>query len=147
MKQKVLTAMSKVLRPLVRIALKNGIMYSEFVGEIRATYLECARAIALENGREPTAARLRLMTGLPSIDVARLASTDANAEADSAGPTGASGNFHTLSATVLSAWHTGPMYTHAYGIPIELPLRDAKESRASRRSLASRIRTQTRKTS
>lgn len=122
-KHNLLAAARTVLRPLVRIALRNGLLYSDFAKEVREAFIEGAQALAVEGGREPSAMRIRLMTGLPSTDVARL-SKERTAEG------GADDqirfDLHTVAASVMSAWHSESGYVFAYGLPVDLPIRAPK---------------------
>jgi len=122
-KLNLLAAVRTVLRPLVRVALRNGLLYSDFAKEVREAFIEGARALSVESGREPSAMRLRMMTGLPTVDLAR--SRDREADAGEPDSTSRS-DLHTVAASVLSAWHTEAGYVFAYGIPGDLPLRAPK---------------------
>jgi hypothetical protein len=125
MKHNLLAAIRQILRPIIRIGLRNDVMYGDFVNEVRAAYVEVARDLSREHGREPTDMRVRLMTGLPSSDVnwARRVSDEEDAAPDEAGQ-----DSHTVAATVLSAWHSESEYAQLYGIPTELPLDAAKDN-------------------
>jgi hypothetical protein len=123
-KQNLLRAARTVLRPLVRIALRNGLLYSDFTKEVREAFIEGAQALAVESGRAPSTMRIRLMTGLPSTDVARLSqerTTEGGAADDQVRM-----DLHTVAASVMSAWHSESGYVFAYGLPVDLPIRASK---------------------
>lgn len=125
-KHNLLAAARSVLRPLVRIALRNGLLYSDFTQEVREAFIEGARALAAESGRTPSEMRLRLMTGLPTKDVARI-SKDIGTSGDPPDEAVRT-DLHTVAASVLSAWHTESSYVFAYGLPFDLPLYAPKGS-------------------
>jgi hypothetical protein len=119
MKHNLLAAIRQILRPVIRIALRNDVMFGDFTNEVRAAYVEVARELARVHGREPTDMRLRLMTGLPSSDVNWAHRVN---EERASAPEVPGQDSHTVAATVLSAWHSEPDYSQLYGIPTELPL-------------------------
>lgn len=125
-KHNLLVAVRAVLRPLVRIAIKQGVMHADLAIELRSTFLEVARELATAGGREPSEMRLRMLTGLSTADV-RMAVSQAG-ESTAAAQSGM--DSHTLAALVLSSWHAEDKYAVLYGLPIELPLRapDGKPS-------------------
>jgi hypothetical protein len=135
MKHNLLATLRQVLRPLVRIALKNDVMFGDFANELRAAYLEVARDLSHEHGREPTEMRLRLMTGLPSSDLTWARRHD---EQNEAAASDVRTDTHTIAATVLSVWHSDGDYALLYGIPSELPL-TAPRGQTSFSNLVSRV--------
>ena len=135
MKHNLLATLRQVLRSLVRIALKNNVIHGDFANELRAAYLEVARDMAREYGREPSEARLRLMTGLPSSDIHW---TKHQLEDEGRSSDGARADLHTIAATVLSAWHSEADFAMLYGVPIELPL-TAERGQRSFAELVARI--------
>lgn len=118
-KHNLLMALRVVLRPLVRIAIKQGVMQADLARELRTTCLEVARELSIAEGREPSEMRLRMMTGMSSSDLRMGGSQEAERASEGAGTV----NSHTLAALVLSSWHSGEKYAVVYGVPIELPLR------------------------
>ena len=117
-KHNLLAAFGKILRPIVRIAIRNGVMHTDFAKEVRVAFLDAARDLSIENGRTPTETRVRLMTGLSTSDAAaaREMSESTRGEADSRLDT------HTAAAMVLSAWLNEGGYSAIYGVPLELSL-------------------------
>jgi len=118
-KHNLLVAVRAVLRPLVRIAIKQGVMHADLARELRSTFLEVARELAAAGGREPSEMRLRMLTGLSTADVRMAVSQEGEGEARAESGM----DSHTLAALVLSSWHAEDKYAVLYGLPIELPLR------------------------
>jgi hypothetical protein len=117
-KHNLLMALRTVLRPLVRIAIRQGVMHADLAKELRTTCLEVAREVSIAEGREPSEMRLRMMTGMSTADLRMGASQEGQTSAVTDGV-----DSHTLAAMVLSTWHAGEKYAVVYGVPIELPLR------------------------
>jgi hypothetical protein len=135
MKHNLLATLRQVMRPLIRIAMKNDVTFGEFTNELRSAHLEVARDLAREHGREPSEMRLRVMTGLPSSDISWARSYDEQVAAASGD---ARTDMHTIAATVLSTWHSDGDYAQIYGIPSELQL-TAPRGQVSVTDLVSRV--------
>jgi hypothetical protein len=127
-----LAAFGRVFKPLVRIAMKNGVMHPDFSRQVRTAYLEVARETVAANGRPATEQRLRLMTGLSSSEVSHLRDVSDRSKASD------SPDIHNVVASVLTAWHNEPGYTFVYGVPTELP-RVSEDGRPSITSLVQKF--------
>ena len=64
--------MRKVLRPLVRLLLANGISYPQLVEMLKHLYVELAVRDFPVSGKEQTDSRISLLTGIYRKDVKRL---------------------------------------------------------------------------
>ena len=64
----VLSAFTKLMRPLVRILLKNGIAYGEFAEVVKRLYVE----VTASSMRPISEAKIAIKTGLSRTEVARL---------------------------------------------------------------------------
>ncbi|HEX4266762.1 MAG TPA: DUF6502 family protein [Steroidobacteraceae bacterium] len=115
-KEAVLNVFAALIRPLMRVAFEYGISASEIAGTVRRTYVQALEAKLVEQNRPPTDARLAAVAGLPKSDVTAL--RDALR----------SGSPHGLRAgvsldqltTLLTAWHTHPNFSGAYGLALDL---------------------------
>jgi hypothetical protein len=108
-----ISAYRKIMAPLVRILLKNGVSYGEFSEMLKNVFVEVAERDMGMPGRKPSQARVAILTGLTRKEVAKQKETIARGDLVEAS------NLNRVTR-VLEAWHTDPEYTGAYGLPIEL---------------------------
>lgn len=109
----------RVLRPLVRILVRAGVRYDEFLELIRRIYVETAVRDGLGDGVPLTRARVSISTGVARRDVDRFVDKE-----DELPPVGKSLTRSLME--VLHEWHTNPQFVGPYGIPLELELGNAK---------------------
>jgi hypothetical protein len=110
-----LQAIRRVLRPLIRILVRSGVRYDEFLEVVRGVYVESAVRDGLGEGIKPTRARVSLSTGVPRRDVDRFIDTEGSASTFQKSLT------RTL-MELLHKWHTDPQFVGPYGIPLELEM-------------------------
>ena len=109
----------RVLRPLIRILVRAGVRYDEFLELVRRVYVETAVRDGLGDGVPLTRARISISTGVARRDVDRFIDRE-----DSIPPIGKSMT-RTL-MEVLHIWHTDPQFVGPYGIPLELEMNAPK---------------------
>src|SRR5688500_19020670 len=114
-----LYAFRRVLRPLIRILVRSGVRYDEFLELVRGVYVESAVRDGLGDGSVPTRAKMSVSTGVPRRDVDRFIDNDG------ALPPVTKSLAATLSE-VLNMWHTDPQFVGPYGIPLELEVSGQK---------------------
>jgi hypothetical protein len=114
-----LYAFRRVLRPLIRILVRSGVRYDEFLELVRGVYVESAVRDGLGDGSVPTRAKISVSTGVPRRDVDRFIDNDG------ALPPVTKSLAATLSE-VLNMWHTDPQFVGPYGIPLELEVNSQK---------------------
>ncbi len=102
-----------VVRPLVRILLRQGISYAEFADILKAVYVEVAVSDFKVEGKRGTKSRIAVITGLTRKEVSRVIEI-AGTEKE-----GARSNLNRL-ARVLAGWHTDPDFIGPYGMPLEI---------------------------
>jgi hypothetical protein len=105
----------RILRPLVRILVRSGVRYDEFLELVRRVFVETAVRDGLGDGVPLTRTRVSISTGVPRRDVDRFIDKE-----DSIPQVGKS-----LTRTlieVLHEWHTDPQFVGPYGIPLELEM-------------------------
>jgi len=130
-KEAVLNVFAALIRPLMRVAFEYGISASEIAGTVRRTYVQALEAKLLEQKRPPTDARLAAVSGLPKSDVSALRDALRSGAPHSMRP----GVSLDQLTTLLTAWHTHPNFSGAYGLAMDLdvvpvpasPRRDFKE--------------------
>jgi hypothetical protein len=98
LKQQVLNAFLLVMRPIVRILLRYGIGYREFVEVTKTAYVDVASSDFGIRGRPTNISRVAVMTGLTRKEVKRLRDRIASGESRIAVKT-------TPLADVLHHWH------------------------------------------
>lgn len=69
--QTITTAIVRILRPLVRILLKNGISYRTFADIARSQFVEIAQKEFGVEGRKQSVSRIAVITGLTRKEVRR----------------------------------------------------------------------------
>jgi hypothetical protein len=128
-KEFVLPAFTKLMRPLVQILLRNGIAFGEFAEILKRLYVETAVSTFNATRSPITESKVALATGLPRTDVARLlGEPPLDIEALEA-QTNRVGR-------ILTCWHQEPDFTGPYGFPLELPF----EADLGRRSFVELVR-------
>ena len=79
---KLLDAARRILYPLVRILLRNGIPSDAMTELVRQTYVDVAESEFAIDGKRQTTARISVITGLNRKEVARLRGSVALSEDD-----------------------------------------------------------------
>ena len=89
-------AVRSVLRPLVRILLRNKVDVWTLVETVKQIYVDIAAKEFPAGERKPTVSRVSLLTGLTRKEVSRLWDSDESADADSAR--------YSRAARVITGW-------------------------------------------
>src|SRR4051812_1233677 len=118
-REHLLETFRRVLRPLVRILVRAGVRYDEFLDLIRRVYVETAVRDGLGDGVPLTRSRVSISTGVARRDVDRFIDKE-----DDMPPMGKSMTRSLME--VLHEWHTNPHFVGPYGIPLELELGQTK---------------------
>lgn len=113
-------AIRTLLRPLVRILLRNGMPFRAFAEHAKKAYVDAAmQELALED-RKPSLARASVITGLTRKEVSRLAAQEA--------PDPGTTERYNRAARVVSGWVRDRRYHDARGRPASLPLEGGRAS-------------------
>jgi hypothetical protein len=112
-------AAQAILRPVVRILLRNGIPFAAFAEMARRVYVEVAEKEFSLPGRRQTVSRISTLTGLTRKDVARI-----QAEETPAAP---AERFH-RPARVIGGWVRERRYHDKRGRPADLPMEGESRS-------------------
>jgi Family of unknown function (DUF6502) len=114
-KHNLLAAFAYLLRPLVRIAIRNGVLFPEFCGMAQDAYVRVAAYQLRQSGRDANADAISVMTEVGASDVSELlgAPDDARLNEVEAKINAA--------ARVLVGWHTDRDYIGPYGLVRDLP--------------------------
>lgn len=122
-KQALFGAILKLLRPLVRILLRNGVPFRGFAELAKWVYVDVAKREFGIEGRKQSDSRVSIITGLTRKDVRRLGET---AELDNAEML----DRYNRAARVISGWVRDPEFVDRSGNPLDLAI-DAGEVRFS----------------
>lgn len=120
LKLSVLAAYKRLLRPLVRILLRNNVSFSEFSEIAKNVYVEVAASDFELAKADMPEGRIAILTGLTRKEVDRLVHERGRQESEY------ESNLNRI-ARILSGWHTDPQFTGPYGLPLDLPF-DADSS-------------------
>ena len=119
-KQGLLTAYRRLLKPLVRILIRNGVTYGEFSEAAKLAYIDsiCEDDFLAKDAQAPE--HISALTGLSVVDVNVLL------EKRSLPAVPLNTNLDQL-VGLIHEWNTSPEFTGPYGIPLELKLEGSKE--------------------
>ncbi|MDH4396883.1 MAG: DUF6502 family protein [Limnobacter sp.] len=111
-----LRAIRRVLRPLVRLMLKNGITYPMVLEDLKQLFVEVAEAEFKLEGKAQTDSRLTVLTGVHRKDVKRIRdqnSGDCQFQSVNLKPN--------LGAQVVAQWLGNPLFLTSNDLPLALP--------------------------
>ncbi len=111
------SAVLKLLRPLVRIFLRNNIPYGIFADLAKRVYVSVASEDFGIPGKKQTDSRISIITGLNRKEVRRVKSLPQLTEEGVA----ILGRYH-RAARVISGWVRDAHFSDDFGQPAELPL-------------------------
>ncbi|OOZ39482.1 hypothetical protein BOW53_11255 [Solemya pervernicosa gill symbiont] len=97
-------AVLRLLRPLVRILLRNGISYGEFTDLSKQVYIDVAERDFVLPGKKQTVSRISILTGLSRKEVARIQKLDAPSDH-------LAKHKHNRAARVISGWMTDERFS------------------------------------
>jgi len=132
-KDSLLSAFRYLLKPLVRLALKNSVGYPEFGDALKRAYVDVASKQIRAFGREVTSEGISLIAGITSVEVQEVIRSDSGVKIDRAVRV-----TNPLPA-VLGGWHTDVRFTGPYGVLRDLefaPERSTPDGNASFTDLA-----------
>ena len=124
-----LLAIRKVLRPLVRLCLGNGVTYPMLLEELKQVFVKVADSEFPLDGKPQTDSRITLLTGVHRKDVHRI-----RAEAASI-PT----IKPNLSSQVIAQWLAGEGFQDAAGLPRRIQKTIADGGELSFEALVARV--------
>jgi len=118
------TAISQILRPLVRILLRNGISCGSFEEMVRKAYVDEAFAQAQRNNIKATISSVSAETGLSRKEVKRLTEVDLSDSKNTE-------QKYNRAIRVISGWLNDPQYAYEEGNPRALSMDSGLDSEAS----------------
>jgi len=105
----------RILRPLVRILLRNGVAYGTFSDITKKIYTDVAFDEFSLDGKKQTVSRVAILTGLTRKEVKRLHEMDSP---ESAGEE----KHYNRAIRVISGWINDPLYCSKDHVPLPLPI-------------------------
>ena len=108
-------AVTRVLKPLVRLLLRNGISYGAFADIAKRVYVEVADSDYTISGKKQTVSRVSILTGLSRKEVKRVQELPDMEE------TGLDEKYN-RAARVISGWIRDKEFQDSEGNPITLPI-------------------------
>lgn len=109
-----LSALRRVMRPLVRLMLRKGVTYTMFTDLLKEVFVDVAHREFRLDDTPPTDSRISLLTGVHRKDVRRLRSEGDTVFA-------ALPENITLGAQLVNVWTTSPSFCSAPGQALALP--------------------------
>ncbi|MBN9549124.1 MAG: hypothetical protein J0H31_09650 [Alphaproteobacteria bacterium] len=107
------SALNRVLRPLVRLAIKCGVTFPTFVDLLRQIYVNVAEHEFTLPDKQQTDSRVSLLTGVHRKEVSRLRGAGA--------PVRVIPESVSRTSAIVARWLADPLFTDAQGAPLPLP--------------------------
>jgi len=124
-KKALAVSVRRLLRPLVKIMLREGFTYSQFASIARMAFVDTATKDFVEKGVKSSSTSICALTGLTPDELERTVSDQELFEgsylADTATPAG----------RVLHGWYNDKDYVGPYGFPFEIPFSEGARSIAA----------------
>jgi hypothetical protein len=114
LKGALLAAFRRLLRPLVRILLRNSVGFAEYVEISRQVFVDVASHDFDEPKKNVSQARIAIVTGMTRKEIGRVIAQEKNRHGDLGSNLG-------RVMKVLTGWHTDPEFNGPYGLPLEVP--------------------------
>jgi hypothetical protein len=121
-KENLLAAFRYLLKPLVRLAVKNAVSFPEFSEALKYAFFDVAAKQIRASGKEPTEEGISLITGVQTSEVQELMHLEIGSKF------GNSAQSPNPLPTVLGGWHTDVRFTGPYGVLRDLELIPGKNS-------------------
>lgn len=108
-------ALFRLLRPLVRVLLRQGMTFDEFSEVGKRVYIDVAEQDFRLEGRKQTISRISMLTGVQRKEVSRLQKLKLEPDTD------LDSNYN-RGVRVTSGWRRDREFSHANGDPKALPM-------------------------
>lgn len=115
------STVGRILRPLVRILLRNGISYGTFADLAKREFLDVAAREFSVKGRKQTVSRIAVLTGLTRKEVKRLSEQEPSADRSSA-------DRYQRAARVVAGWRRDGAFLDPEGVPAVLSIGGTENS-------------------
>ena len=115
------SALRRLLVPLVRVLLRNGVSFGDFAEHAKKTFVDVATEDFTVAGRKPSISRTAVLTGLTRKEASRLSQLDATSLETSS-------HRYNRAARVISGWVRDSDFADEFGAPAMLKLDGGKHS-------------------
>jgi hypothetical protein len=119
--QALAAAVSRLLRPLIRTLLRQGMSFNEFSDLARRVYVDVALREFQIPGKKQTISRVSILTGLTRKEVQRLCQSDADYDP-------AAAERYNRAARVIAGWVRDADFNDTKGAALALPLDESDQS-------------------
>jgi hypothetical protein len=120
-KPKFVEAFRRLLQPLVRILLRNGVSFAEFVETTKEVFVEESIKDCWERSGDCSISRISVVTGLTRREVGKIVGSWAEDAGDS------DRSRMARISRMLTGWSTDPHYVGPYGWPVDVPFDSTTE--------------------
>jgi hypothetical protein len=114
-KATLLAAFKPLMRPLIRILVRNGVSFGEFSELLKTVFVESAQDVLQLPDSRQSVSRIAITTGLTRVEVSRLLTQSEEEQEALVGRLSRVGR-------LLTGWHQDSDFTGPYGIPYEVQL-------------------------
>ena len=121
-----MAAMRRLLRPLVRLAMRGGITFPALSDLVKGLYIDLAEAEGADRDGAATDSRVSMLTGVHRKYVKRLREEASARSATFSMPRGLS-----MGARIAALWNSLPEYLDEDGVPRPLPRQPASPGEPS----------------
>jgi hypothetical protein len=122
-KETLVAALRYLLKPLVRLAIRNSVTFEEFSGALKKAFVDVASRQMVLSRMNVTEEGISLMATIPVPEVHAILQSG-----DDAGFAHATRQVSPIS-TVLGGWHTDQRFTGPYGVLRDIPFSRTESSR------------------
>ena len=134
-KSNLLVAFRYLLKPLVRLAVKNGLTFPDFSGVLKQAYVDVAARQMVAAGMAISEEGMSLIANINVGEVRDILRSPIEPQFDQQHRQGSS------IARLLSAWNNTPRYSGPYGVLLDLPFESSADRSAKReRSFSDLVR-------
>ncbi len=133
-KENLVVAFRYLLKPLVRVAVKNAVNFPEFSQALKQAFVDVAAKQIRASGKEPSEEGISLITNVRTSEVREILHADVGSAFSS------SPQQPNPLPTVLGGWHTDLRFTGPYGVLRDLEFslgKDPSDTSATFTDLAS----------
>lgn len=109
-------ALYRILRPMARLLLRNGIPFAEFAELVKRAYVDAAMEDFTDQRKKPTDSRAAVMTGLTRKEVKKQREILAGEHQGAPGK-----RQENRASRVVSGWVHDPAFQNSEGQPVALP--------------------------
>ena len=112
-KATLLSTFRSLMRPLVRILVRNGVSFGEFAEVLKSVFVDAAQDVLQIPDSKQSITRIAITTGLSQPEVSRVVTQTDEDVLNLAGRLSRVGR-------LLTGWHQDAEFTGPYGIPYEV---------------------------